>query len=331
MDAILLAGGYGTRLRPLTYTRPKPLLPVAGRPMVEWVIDRLPPETRRVIVAVNWKAQALGTYFASRERKRGERLEFVVVREEEPLGTGGAAKNCERDLVSDRFLVLNADIVSSMDLAAMARVHKAHGGVGTISLKEVPPADVVNFGVVEPGPAHPSGALPIRSFVEKPKDPATAPSRLINAGAYLLERRVLDLVPPGRLVSMEKEVFPQLIPQGFYGLPFTGHWIDVGDPQRLLQAAHQLDARYAVGPGSRLDPSARFAGSVAGRGCAVGAGAVVERCVLGDNVTVDAGVRLVDCVVGDGEHVRADATGARVWTRPVPAGYPQQQVGNQLA
>src|SRR5438876_10030406 len=98
MDAILLAGGYGTRLRPLTYTRPKPLLPVAGRPMVEWVLDRLPPEVHRVVVAVNWKAQALGAYFQERERKRGQRLDFVVVREEEPLGTGGAVKNCEPHL-----------------------------------------------------------------------------------------------------------------------------------------------------------------------------------------------------------------------------------------
>ena len=138
MDAILLAGGFGTRLRPLTYTRPKPLLPVAGRPMVEWVLDRLPPEVRRVVVAVNWKAQALGTYFATRDVKgKGRRVEFVVVKEDEPLGTGGAVKNCQAHLTSDRFFVLNADIVSTMDLAALAAAHKAHGAVGTISLKEV--------------------------------------------------------------------------------------------------------------------------------------------------------------------------------------------------
>src|SRR6185503_11393376 len=171
MDAILLAGGYGTRLRPLTYTRPKPLLPVAGRPMVEWVLDRLPPEVRRVIVAVNWKAQTLGTYFAQRETKgKGRRVDFVVVKEEEPLGTAGAVKNCEPHLTSDRFFVLNADIVSTMDLGAMVRAHAANKGAGTISLKEVAPADVVHYGVVREDEqvAH-DGAIRIAEFVEKPK------------------------------------------------------------------------------------------------------------------------------------------------------------------
>lgn len=330
MDAILLAGGFGTRLRPLTYTRPKPLLPVAGRPMVEWVLDRLPPEVHRVIVAVNWKAQALGSYFQTREPKKGQRLEFVVVREEEPLGTAGAVKNCEAHLTGERFFVLNADIVSDMDLGAMLRAHKAHGGPGTISLKEVPAADVVHFGVIEPGLQVETGAIPIKGFVEKPKDPALAPSRLINAGAYLLERRVLDLIPRGKLVSMEKEIFPHLIPQGFYGMPMEGRWVDVGDPARLLTASHMLNPNFTTGPRSRIDASAHLVGSVAGRDCFVGPDAVVERSVLGDSVTVKAGVKLTECVVGDGETVSADANGARIWTRQIPAGYPKQQVGNAL-
>jgi mannose-1-phosphate guanylyltransferase len=158
VDAILLAGGFGTRLRPLTYTRPKPLLDVAGRPMVEWVLDRLPPEVRRVIVAVNWKAQALGAHFASRPRGRAD---FVVVKEDEPLGTGGAVKNCEPYLTSDRFLVLNADIVSGMDLHRLVAAHKAAGAVGTISLKEVEPAEVVNYGVVRTAGEGPEGSVRI--------------------------------------------------------------------------------------------------------------------------------------------------------------------------
>lgn len=330
MDAILLAGGFGTRLRPLTYTRPKPLLPVAGRPMVEWVLDRLPPEVHRVIVAVNWKAQALGAYFQSREPKRGRKLDFVVVREDEPLGTAGAVKNCERHLTGERFFVLNADIVSDMDLAAMLRAHKAHGGPGTISLKEVAAPDVVNFGVIEPGEESETGAIRIKGFVEKPKDPAQAPSRLINAGAYLLERRVADLIPAGKLVSMEKEIFPQLIPQGFHGYPMAGRWVDVGDPARLRQASQLLDPSFKLGPGARMDPSAQFIDSVGGKECYIGTEAHVERTVLGDNVTVKAGVRLVDCVVGDGETVSQDATGQRVWSKPTPPGYPMQQVGNAL-
>lgn len=333
MDAILLAGGYGTRLRPLTYTRPKPLLPVAGRPMVEWVLDRLPPEVRRVVVAVNWKAQTLGTYFAQRESKgRARRVDFVVVKEEEPLGTAGAVRNCEAHLTSDRFFVLNADIVSTMDLGAMVRAHQAHGGAGTISLKEVAADQVVNYGVIRPdGAAAPDGSVRIAEFVEKPKDPAQAPSRLINAGAYLLDRSVLSLIPKGQMVSMEKEVFPQLIPRGLHGLPFDGAWHDVGDPQRLLAASHALDPAFRAGPGSRIAADAVLDGSVLGRDCSVGAGARLDRCVLGDGVTVDAGVHLADCVVGDGERVRASATGQRVWSRPTPAGYPEKQVGNALA
>lgn len=333
MDAVLLAGGYGTRLRPLTYTRPKPLLPVAGRPMIEWVLDRMPPEVHRVVVAVNWKAQALGTYLRERPRRKGQAFDCVVVREEEPLGTGGAVRNCLPHLASREVLVLNADIVSAMDLGALARAHRAHGASATISLKEVEPAEVVHFGVIEPaGTTAPDGALPVKSFVEKPRRPEDAPSRLINAGAVVLDRSVLDLIPPGRLVSLEKEIYPQILARGgFWGLPFEGHWVDVGDPQRLRAASAALDPAYAFGPGARIAADAKVEATVGGTGCFVGSGAEVVRCVLGDNVTVRAGVRLSDCIVGDGEVVSTDAAGARIWTRPVPAGYPAQQVGNAIA
>src|SRR5688572_23823777 len=241
MDAILLAGGYGTRLRPLTYTRPKPLLPVAGRPMVEWVLDRLPEETRRVIVAVNWRAGDLRRYFGSSPRD----LEFIVVEEDTPLGTAGAVANCAKHIESDDFLVLNADIVSSMDLAALAQLRRIEEAPCAISLKEVPEAELRNFGVVRPAPPPGCAEMPeavrVSGFVEKPKDPGQAPSRLANAGAYCLSRDVLDLIPKGQLVSMEKEIFPQLIPKGFWGLPFEGHWIDVGDPYRLVAAGKILD------------------------------------------------------------------------------------------
>jgi mannose-1-phosphate guanylyltransferase len=332
MDAVLLAGGFGTRLRPLTYTRPKPLLPVAGRPMVEWVLDRLPPDIHRVIVAVNWKAQALGTYLRDRPRRKGQTFDFVVVREEQPLGTAGAVRNCASYLRSPDFLLLNADIVSTMDLGALVAAHRAHEALATLSLKEVEPADVVHYGVVEPGgAAAPDGAIPVRGFVEKPRDPREAPSRLINAGATVLDRSVLDLIPAGRLVSMEKEVFPQVLAKGrFWGLPFQGHWIDVGDPDRLRAASAALDPSFRFGPASSVAADAEVTDSIAGEGCFVGPEAVVQRCVLGDRVTVRGGVRLADCVVGDGEVVSSDAKGARIWTRPVPAGYPDQQVGNAL-
>jgi mannose-1-phosphate guanylyltransferase len=331
VDAVLLAGGYGTRLRPLTYTRPKPLLPVAGRPMMEWVLDRLPQEVQRVVVAVNWKAQALGAYLQKRQPSKGQRFDFVVVREEEPLGTAGALRNCANYLRSSEVLVLNADIVSAMDMGALVAAHRTHKAAATVSLKEVPQEDVVHYGVIEPaGEATFDGAIPVRDFVEKPKDPASAPSRFINAGATVLSRNVLDLIPTGRLVSLEKEIFPQLLSKGFWGLPFTGHWVDVGDPARLRAASHALDESYRFGPGSRVAPNAVVSESVGGRDCFVGDEASLERCVLGDKVTIRAGVRLRDCIVGDGEVVSEDASNQRIWTRPVPDGYPAQQVGNAL-
>lgn len=300
--------------------------------MLEWVLDTLPADVRRIVVAVNWKAQALGAYLAQREAKgRGRRIEFVVVREEEPLGTAGAIKNCQAHLSSDRMLVLNADIVSSMDIAALANAHKAHQATATISLKEVPAADVVHYGVVKPaGPAASDGAIPVADFVEKPKDPAHAPSRFINAGACILERSVLDLIPAGKLVSLEKDIFPQLLSRGFWGLPFDGHWIDVGDPARLLQASQVLDASFKAGAGTRIAPGARFEQSVAGRDGSIRSGAVVENSILGDGVTVDVGVQLSNCVVGDGEFVRTSVAGQRIWTKPIPAGYPDKQVGNRI-
>lgn len=323
MDAVLLAGGYGTRLRPLTYTRPKPLLPVAGKPMLAHVVARLPKEVTRLVVAVNWLAEELEEHF--QETDYG--VEAVVVREEEPLGTAGAVRNCERHLQGERFFVLNADIVSAMDLGAMLAQHRETGGAGTIALKEVAQGLVRNFGVVALDPQDPRR---ITKFVEKPKTPQEAPSRLINAGAYLLERDVLNLIPRGRLVSMEKDIFPQLLGPGLFGWRYDGLWVDVGDPVRLQEASHALDAKHVHGPGARLGEDVVLKQTVAGRNLVVGDGSRIERCVLGDDVTVDPESFLVDCVVGDGERVGGALSGERVWTGPVPEGYPQKQVGNAI-
>ncbi|MGB1586984.1 MAG: sugar phosphate nucleotidyltransferase [Thermoplasmatota archaeon] len=320
MDALLLAGGYGTRLRPLTYTRPKPLLPVAGRPMLEWVLDRLPPQVDRVVVAVNWLAEELEAYFEGRTDR-----EYIVVRESEPLGTAGAVKNCEAHLKGERFFVLNGDIVSNMDLDAMVQQHAATGAVGTIALKEVAQADVVNFGVVA---LDEDDSRRIRGFVEKPERPELAPSRLINAGAYLLERSVLDLIPAGQMVSMEKEIFPQLLEPGFYGWAFNELWVDVGDPDRLRAATTALNPDFVSGPECHIEGT--VTDSMLGSRCHVGAGASLTRCVIGDDVRIDAGVQLVDCVVGDAQHVTQDASDARIGIEARPAGYPDKQVGNAL-
>lgn len=318
MEAVLLAGGFGTRLRPLTYTHPKPLLPVGGRAMLEWVLDRLPEEVTKVIVAVNWQAEALESYFAASDRD----LEFAVVRESEPLGTAGAVKNCEAHLESDQFFVLNADIISDMDLEGMIRMHREKDSHCTIALKEVAEAEVVNYGVIQP---HPEDSDRVIGFVEKPKDPSLAPSRLINAGAYLLNRSVLQLIAPGQMVSMEKEIFPQLLEPGFYGVPFSGYWMDVGTPERLLEASAHLSTAWH-GPGASIEGTVQ--NSAAGANLTVARGVTVEDCVIGDNVRIEANVR--NCVIGDGETITSATENLRVWTKPMPAGYPDKQVGNAL-
>ncbi len=308
MDALLLAGGYGTRLRPLTYTRPKPLLPVAGRPMIDWVLDRLPAEVDRVVVAVNWLASKLEAYFDTKQDGR----RYEVVRESKPLGTAGAVRNCAQQLQSDDFFVLNGDIVSDMDLHALLQQHRQRDAAATISLYEVSRDDVVHYGVAELDDVQPNR---IRSFVEKPASPELAPSRLINAGAYVLDQSVLDLIQPDRLVSMEKEIFPILLERGLYGLPFSGYWIDVGDPQRLLAASRKVAGNV---------------GSIVGNGCRIAPSAAINNCIVGDDVTLEADADLEDCVVGDGETVSGVHRNERIWTQPLPAGYPDRQVGNAI-
>jgi mannose-1-phosphate guanylyltransferase len=291
--------------------------------MLEWVLDRLPDEVDRVVVAVNWQADRLEQYFTDNEH----RFETVVVRETEALGTGGAIKNCASHIQSDSFFSLFADIVSDMDLTAMLHQHRQTNAIATISLKQVLEADLVNFGVAAMAKDDPRR---IEGFVEKPKTPALAPSRLVNAGAYLLNTEVLDLIPDGRLVSMEQEIFPQLLPRGFYGLPFDGTWIDVGDPQRMRQVSRMLSDAAWHGQDANLAADATIDDNVAGDRLRVGAGATVIRCVLGDDVTVNAGISVKDCIVGDGETISTDTNGARIWTKGVPAGYPAQQIGNAL-
>ncbi len=321
MDAILLAGGFGTRLRPLTYTRPKPLLPVGGKPMLEWALDRLPPEVDRVIVAVNWLADRLEAYFQQSNRD----MELLVVREDKPLGTGGAIKNCAQHIRPGPFFVLNGDIISDMDLGAMLQQHEETKAQATIALKRVPMEQTPDFGVAAMDDEDPRRIV---GFVEKPPTPAEAPSDLINAGAYILQPSVLKMIPHGRLVSLEKEIFPELLDGGLYGMAFDGLWVDVGDPERVLAATAKLPDNPA--PGLRIHDEATIQNSAIGARCRIGRARVVD-CVLGDDVLVEDGADLEGCVVGDSETVQGEHRDARIWSRPVPEGYPDKQVGNAKA
>ena len=198
MEAIILAGGFGTRLKPLTYTRAKPLLPIINKPMVMHIIEMLPEVVDKIILAVNYRKEQLEKYF--KENNCGK--DIIINDEPKPLGTGGAVKFAEKHL-TDSFLVLNSDIICSLDLKEMIEFHRRKNAVSTISLWPV--ENVSEFGVAD---VKKDGK--IVDFVEKPRA-EDAPSNLINAGAYFLDPMILDYIETGKLVSMEKEIFPKII------------------------------------------------------------------------------------------------------------------------
>ncbi len=224
MKAVLLVGGMGTRLRPLTYRIPKPLVPVLGKPLMMHVIDSLPQEVDETIIPVSYKKEMMQEYLQENPPNR----KVTLIDEPQPLGTGGAVKNVE-DLLQDTgtFLVINGDSLSSLDVASFVDFHRTRHGIASISLWTA--EDVTPFGVVDIAP---DGR--IRRFQEKPKK-EEAFSNLINAGAYALEEEVLGYIGKG-FVSMERDVFPQLLDDGMYGFGFDGYWIDCGKRESLLDA-----------------------------------------------------------------------------------------------
>lgn len=209
--AVVLAGGLGTRLRPLTETIPKPLLPIAGRPIVQWTLDLLHTYAfKKVVLAIGYKAEQIERHFG--QRYKGMRLVYSV--EKEALGTGGPLRLAQEHL-GDTFLVINGDNVLEIDLNAMHKFHAKAGVLGTIALTEV--EDPSPFGVVV------LEGDKIKTFVEKPSR-ENAPSRLINAGVYVLEPEILSYLPDGRC-SLEREVFQKIAPEGkLAGFRFTGQW-----------------------------------------------------------------------------------------------------------
>jgi mannose-1-phosphate guanylyltransferase len=308
MEAVILAGGFGTRMRPLTNTRPKPLLPILDQPMIDHIVRWLPDEVDRVILAVNYMADAIREHLADEELG----AEVVVVEEDEPLGTGGAFKNALPEVTGDTFIGMNGDVITSLDLTEMMEQHRRSGGIGTIALWEV--EDPSRYGVVEI-----DHQARIKSFREKPA-PGTAPSNLINAGVYVLRSDILDLVEPGVKTSIEREVYPRVLDQGLYGHRFSGFWVDAGTPEAYLEAHKELlDRMEDRGwEGSVMDgtahirgPSLLGPGAVVGADCQVGPYATVgERCVIGkdakvvnsvlhEGAVVGKGSRLYNCILGE--------------------------------
>lgn len=338
MEAIILAGGFGTRLRPLTYTRAKPLLPILNKPMISYLIESLPEEVSKVVIAANYKKEQLEDFFLKKDFGK----EIIINEEPKPLGTGGAVKFAEK-YITGTFLVLNSDIISSINFQEMIKLHRDKKATVTISLWPV--ENVREFGVVK---IEEDGR--ITKFVEKPK-PEEAPSNLINAGAYCMEQDVLDYIDTGRLVSMEQEVFPKIIDdgKGFYGYKIEGYWIDVGRIESYLKANQllldKLGLENAVGKGSEIRGAIRKSsignGVIVGRnsmvdssiifdGAIIGEGARVVNSVVGENSVVADGAILSNSVVGDGEEVRGVKENEMIWTKPIPKGYPRTQIGNVI-
>ncbi len=274
MEAIILVGGFGTRLRPLTLTVPKPLLPLANVPMLERLVRELPAAFDTVLLAVNYRADDIALHFGKIDAGR----RVIVVPEAEPLGTGGAMRNC-RDHVTGTAAVFNGDVVSSLDLTAMLAQHRATGARGTLALWEV--ADPSRYGVVE------LRGSEILQFQEKPT-PGTELSRLINAGTYLLEPEVLDLIPAGRKVSVEREIFPVVAGDGLYGFPFDGYWVDAGTPESYLEANRlQLD---------RQATASHRGAEIRGRAL-IADDARLDGCIVGPDAVIGPGAQLTDCEV----------------------------------
>jgi mannose-1-phosphate guanylyltransferase len=338
MEAIILAGGFGTRLKPLTYTRAKSLLPILNKPMISHLIESLPDEVDKIVLAVNYRKEQIENYF----RKNDHGREIIVNDEPKPLGTGGATKFAEKH-ITGRFFVLNSDIICSIDLDKMIKFHEKNNSVSTISLWPV--ENVSEFGVAD---VKENGN--IVGFVEKPK-PKDAPSNFINAGAYILEPVVLEYIKTGRLVSMEKEIFPQIISDTgrFYGFKFEGYWMDIGRISSYIKIHKFLLNRKkikffngknctingklfesCIGDNVIIGNNSKIESSVVYDNAVISQGAVLKNCVVGENCQVGKESKLIGCVLGDNESINEKSAlrDEIIWTQPKPEGYPDKQIGN---
>ena len=339
LEAVVLVGGQGTRLRPLTLGIPKPMLPVAGVPFLTHQLARARAAgVDHVVLATSYKAELFEEHFGNGS-SLGLRLDYVT--ETEPLGTGGGIRNVADRLESgpdDPVLILNGDILSGHDVGAQLATHRDNAAAVTLHLVRV--EDARAFGSV---PTDDAGR--VTAFEEKSPKPV---SDQINAGCYVFTRSVIDAIPAGQPVSVERETFPQLLAEGatVMGYVEQAYWLDVGSPAAYVRASADVvrgvfsstavdqPGESWTGAGAQIEDSATVTGgSAVGAGAVVGAeatvrssvlmdgavvdaGAVVESSVVGRGAKVGAGCVLVDAIVGDGAHLGARnelRAGARVW------------------
>jgi mannose-1-phosphate guanylyltransferase len=327
MQAIVLVGGEGTRLRPLTESVPKPALPLVDRPFLAYMIEWLAGHgVDDVVLACGFLPDTLREALAGEEERAGSRIRYVT--EPQPRGTAGAIRFAADELgdeLGERFLALNGDVLTDLDLGALMRDHARSGARATLGL--YPVDDSSAYGLVTS-----DGDGGVLEFLEKTGD--AVPGE-VNAGMYVLERSVLDLIPAGEPVSIERDVFPRLVGDGLRCVCLDGYWMDIGTPERYLQASWDIlegavrtrveptapgvfvaaDAEIAaganvgphavIGPGCRVGESARVRGSVLLGECVVGAGAAVVDSILSPGVEVAGGAELEGAVAGQDERVPA--------------------------
>lgn len=330
LQAVILVGGQGTRLRPLTETRPKPMMPLFDRPMVAHQIDHLVRYgVTEIVFSCGYRPDALQAHFGDGS-EFGVRLRYVV--DPVPLGTAGAVKNAVPAFTHPGdVLVLNGDILTDLDLTEFVAAHGASGAAATVAL--IPVEDPSAYGLVRLREDR-----SVLEFVEKPSPDQLIPGEpyLINAGTYLLSHEVLAMIPDGVACSIEREIFPAVAAKGrLYGHPYEAYWRDIGTPQSYLEAHRDMLAghvptagvagdvyvaptatvedgariadRSCIGAGSTVAAGASVVGSVLGAGSRIGPNAHVEGCVIGEGVEIGAGARLTDLVVvGDRARIGDD-------------------------
>ncbi len=292
MKAVVLVGGEGTRLRPLTFTAPKQMLPVAGRPMIERVLAHIARHgIDEVVLSLGYRPDAFLEAYPD-GYCAGVRLVYAV--EPQPLDTAGAIGFAARHGgIDERFVVVNGDVLTDLDVTGLVAFHRRRGAVATISLTAVD--DPSRYGVVT---LDRNGR--VLAFVEKPSA-ADAPSHLINAGTYVLEAGVLDRIPSGRRVSIERETFPALVAeQAVFALASDSEWVDAGTPATYLAVNLTTAARehVEIDGSARIHPDASVRRSVIGAGVVVGARAVIEGSVLHDDARVGPDAVVRDSIIG---------------------------------